>query len=234
MRASKQWLARARRQQRGAELATFTGYDQDRIVFETIADERAPGLLLLIHGAVFAGAPLYASALYGLKGASAWLLLVVGVLAGLAETAFASIVLLKSEWLVIDLRRRSYTGHRGVLFWGDKWSGPIGDFHHIRLSEVPRGRHGRHRRLVVEWVWAEPGRPPFRVTGWGRLKSFRITRCPQGGDGRGFLRDLRAVAEDVGLPLVVPERYVDGLGVNDREVDGPANKAMQRTRCAGR
>ncbi len=124
-------------------MATFTSHDKNRIVFKTTVDERAPGLLLLFHGAVFAGAPLYAVAQYGLKGTAAWLLVGAVVLIGLGEIAFGLILLLRSESLVIDLRRRSYTGRRGVWFWGEKWPGP----RHQRpgTSMVRVTRRGRAR-----------------------------------------------------------------------------------------
>ncbi len=199
-------------------MATFTAHEKDRIVFETTADERVPGLLLLIHGAVFAGAPLYAVAQYGLKGASACLLVGAVVLLGLGEIAFSLILLLRSESLVIDLLRRCYSGRRGVWLWGEKWAGPIDDFDHIRLIEVPCGRHGRHRRLVVEWVWADEQRPPFRVSSWGGYHSFRLARGSQGSDGREFLRDLRTIAEDVGIPMLLPEPYLGGLGISDQQL----------------
>jgi hypothetical protein len=41
-------------------MATLTRHDEHRIAFETTGDERALGLLLALHGAAFAGAPLYA------------------------------------------------------------------------------------------------------------------------------------------------------------------------------
>lgn len=202
-------------------MATLTVRDKDRIVFETTGDERAPGLLLLVHGAVFAGLPLNALLHHGVKSASAYPLVLVVALVGLAEIGFALHLLLKSEWLVIDLPRRSYTGRRAVLPWGERWAGSLKEFNHILLRDVPRGRRGRRRRWVVDWVWREQGRRPFRVSGWGRLRSFRLAPSPPANDGLELLRALRAIAADAGLPLVVPERFLDGLGVSDLELDAP-------------
>ena len=41
------------------------------------------------------------------------------------------------------------------------------------------------------------------VSVWGRLNSFRFAPRPRVGDGERFLRELRAFAEDSGLPLVI-------------------------------
>ena len=200
-------------------MASFVARDDEQIVFDTIGDERAPGLLLALHGSAFAGAPLYAFILYGARNPSAWPILVLFVPVGVAVLGHGLRLLLKSEWLVIDLRGRSHAGCRGGLFWGERWVGLLGDFDHIRLCDIPCGHRGRHRRWIVEWVWTNQERRPFRVSGWGRPESFRIAPRRRLGDDIEFLRELRGIAEDVGLPLLVPRRFLDGLGVEDSDLD---------------
>jgi hypothetical protein len=191
-------------------MATFTTHAEDRIVFETTADERVVGLLLVGHSSIFIGAPLYGLIQYGTRG-DPWALLLVAVmlLAGMVEAVLGLRVILKSEWLVIDLDRRTYSGQRRLLLWGESLSGPLGDFDHIRLSVVPYGRRKRHRRLVVDWVWRDDKHRPFRVMGWGRLKSFRSSPSRSTVGSVDFFDGLRAVARDSGLPLAVPKPYLE-------------------------
>ena len=204
-------------------MATFIAHDNKQIIFDTIGDERAPGILLVLHGSAFAAGPVYGLIVYGVRNSSAWPIVFLFVLVGVAVLGRGLMLLLKSEWLVVDLRARSYAGRRGFLFWGERWAGLLEDFDHIRLFDVACGHRGRHRRWVVEWVWAKQGRRPFCVSGWGRPKPFHIAPRPRVGDGVEFLRELRGIAEEVGLDLVVPKRFLDGLGVGDWEPEIPPN-----------
>ena len=202
-----------------AVLATLTERTKDRITFETTSEERTPGLLLLIHGSVFVGLPLCALTQYGVATVPAYILIGLIFLVGLAVAACGLNLLLRSEWLAIDLKRRAYFGRRGFLLWARRWAGPLEDFEHIRLCDIPCGRRGHHRRWVIEWEWSEKGRQPFRVSGWGWLKSFRIVSDRQVIGGLESLRELRGIAQDVDIPLILSKRYLEGLGVGDVELD---------------
>jgi hypothetical protein len=207
-------------------LATFTTHDEERIVFETTGDERAFGLLLLGHGALFAGAPLYGLASHGVPEIKAFLLLSVILLVGLAEVAYSLYLLCRTEWLIIDLRHRSYRGRRGILLWGERLAGPLGDFEGIRLRAIPCGRRSRHLRWVVEWEWSDGRRRPFRVSDWGRLRSFHLAAVPSRSGSLVFLRSLVAIAADAGLPLAIPRSCLDGIGVGDLQLDVSSTSSL--------
>ena len=205
-------------------MATLTQRDKFRIVFATSSEERSPGLILSMHGAFFAGFPLYVLMHAGLtqggrSAALACALLGIFGLVGFAEIAIGLGMLMRSERLAIDLRGRVYAGRSGFLFWGRSWAGPLEDFKQIRLSDLPRGRRGRSRRFVVEWLWCEPGLRPFRVLGWGRLQSFRFASNRRGIGSLECLRELQGIARDVGLPLIVSDHYYSAIGVDDLELD---------------
>ena len=68
---------------------------------------------------------------------------------------------------VIDLKRRTYKGRRGLVFWTQRLRGPLEDFDKIRgwlrcLRIIVRGWRG----WALEFVWCHERHRAFRVTHW--------------------------------------------------------------------
>jgi hypothetical protein len=205
---------------RKPSMPTFTSHGKDQIVFRTTVDERAFGLLLIGQGTIFLGIPLYELIQYGTRGNTLNCLIAgIFILIGITECSIGLAVTLKSEWLIINLNHGTYSGQRRLLLWGETLSGTLEDLDHIRLSVVHRGRRRRKRRLVVDWVWCKEKHRPFRISTWGRPESFCLAPLPSTNGHLDFFVSLRAVARDTGLPLVIPEQFLDSLGVADLELD---------------
>ncbi|HWE40265.1 MAG TPA: hypothetical protein VG406_27180 [Isosphaeraceae bacterium] len=195
-------------------MATFTGLKDDRIAFRTIGDERASGLLLLLHGSAFAAMPAYWMPIILARGEPIPILfLSATLLIGLAEVGVALWLLFRSNWLVLDLRSRTYRGRRGLLSWGESFAGPIDDFDSIGLASRRVQRRSKNQeQWFVEWAWRGGTRRPFRVDHWGRMQSFQLTPRHYESDPVDGLAFLHEIAVRAGLPLEIPARFFDGPG----------------------
>ncbi len=197
-------------------MATLTRFDDDVIAFQRIGDERVDGLILMGCGLFLAGMGL--PCLVEPRALGPALLVFVPIAlfgSGLIGAAFVPLV--KSERLMIDLARREYKCRRGVLFWGERLKGPLGDFDQIRLALVPNP--GGHSYWAVEIVWRDNGHPPFRVQHWKRARSLSVAR-PGTDDGQlSFLNDLKRMAKNLDVQLVVPREYCVNLGLLDVGTD---------------
>ena len=92
--------------------------------------------------------------------------------------------LIRTKWehsrpsgCVIDLRRRTYKGRRGLVFWTQRLRGPLEDFDSIRgwlrcLRIIVRGRRG----WALEFVWRHERHRAFRVTHWRTAPIIRVWR----------------------------------------------------------
>jgi hypothetical protein len=209
-------------------MPTLTRLDKDRITFKTIAEERpfiepltVPLLFLGIYGIAtgpftlhkllvlipFVLIPLVASALYlNLLVLGAWT---------------------RSEWLQIDLRRRTTRGRRGLWFRSERLDGPLDDFDHMRLVDARSDRHAEGAFWALELVWRKGTHLPFRVTCWRRPRSFHLERSRWGDvDPASLLHIVRALADATGLRAELPERYVESKGVLDFDLDLRARAAV--------
>jgi hypothetical protein len=105
----------------------------------------------------------------------------------------------------------------GGFFWGERLRGPLSDFNQIRLALVPDNEG--HSYWVVEFVWRNDGRPPFRVQHWRRARSFSLARPGPEGSQLSFLGDLKRVAKYLNMPCVIPKDYYVNLGLLDVGID---------------
>lgn len=200
-------------------MATFIRQDDRRIVFKRIGDERVGGVILLGFGALFASIPIY-WLFYWLSKAPARDTYAIPVLSlfalvGVLICGLGLFLVLKSEWMVIDLTRGTYRGRRGMLFWRERLDGTVDDFDEIWIVEVPCEHDPNQRQWAVAWIWTNQFHQPFLVRCWGRQRSFHLARPWTEDDRLSFLRALRGIAKCTGLPLGVPRAYIDQLGVFD-------------------
>jgi hypothetical protein len=193
-------------------MATLTRFDANVIAFETIADERVDSLILSGAGFFFAGLGFLLLVLEETWGREL-LVFVPLALFGCALIGFAFVPLFRSEWLVVNLERRKYRCRRGVLLWGERIRGPLSDFNQIRLALVLDP--GGHSYWAVEIVWRDDGHLPFRVHHWRWAQSVGLAR-PGDEDGQlSFLNDLKRMAKELDVQLVVPRDYCVNLGFLD-------------------
>lgn len=199
-------------------MPALISHTKDQIKFGTTADERGIGLLLIGHGACFAGFPPYALIQFGApRDPAAWLLLLLLCAIGVFECRAGLATVLNSERLTLDLVHREYFARRGWLMWGETFQGSLDEFKCIRVTAVRGGRRGR--TWDVDWVWRGEKHPPFRVSGWVRVRSFRLAPHPASEIPVYVLATLTKIAHDAGVPLNVPDVYIDRLGVADPELD---------------
>jgi hypothetical protein len=199
---------------------TLTRLDHHRIVCKTIAEERQIGVILAGVGMFLAIFAVYGSA----RGPSDWasLLVLVAYLLGMLAATWAGLFRyggLKNEWLAIDLGRRRYKGRRGLFFWAETLRGPLDDLERVRLVEIPADPQTGRFFWVFEFVWLEDRHRPFRVNYWSRPRSFHLESCRGYLDSRSLLRTLKEMSRCTGLPLEIPKKYLDSLGLFDFEID---------------
>lgn len=195
-------------------MPTLTRLDTDRIVCKTIVEERLFGAMMAACGTLFTIVSLYVL----MQGRDYGM--VPFIVASLAIIWIGMIHMgaLKTEWLVIDLRRRKYKGRRGLLFWAERLRGPLEDFDQIRLAQVPADRREGRPGWALEFVWRHHTHRAFRVDHWRRPRSFHLERCWGELDSRSLLRNVKAMSQCTGLPLEIPKTYLDSLGLFDSEI----------------
>jgi hypothetical protein len=193
-------------------MATLIRFDDRVIAFERIADERVDSLILMGAGVFFAGLGFLLLVLEETWGRELLVFVPIGLF-GSALIGFTFVPLFKSECLVVNLERRQYKCRRGVLLWGEWISGPLRDFNEIRLALVLDP--GGHSYWAVEVVWRDDGHLPFRVHHWRWAQSVGLAR-PGDEDGQlSFLNDLKRMAKELDVQLVVPREYCLNLGLLD-------------------
>jgi len=195
---------------------TLTRLDTDRIVCKTIIEERLFGALWAACGTLFTIVGLYAL-MQGRMDYGKFLFLLASL--AIIWIGMIHVGALKTEWLVVDLRRRTYKGRRGLLFWTERLRGPLEDFDQIRLAQVPADHREGRPGWALEFVWRHDAHRAFRVTQWRRPRSFHLEHCWGDLDSRSLLRNLKAMSRYTGLPLEVPKAYLASLGLFDSEID---------------
>ena len=212
-------------------MATLTRHNEKLIVFKKIGDERPLfDLLFMAAGIVFTGTGFYAlsNKNWMLMVQNPWLLLdpswgialllVLGItLVGLAACVYSFATIFNSERLRVDLRRRTYKCRRGLLFWAERFRGPIDEFDHIRVAEKPYQNGDGRLCWAVELVWREDRYQPFRVDYWRRARSFTLERGSVHTDQVLVLRTLREISKSMHLPLVPPPKCLDGAELPEVE-----------------
>jgi hypothetical protein len=201
-------------------VATLTRLDTDRIVCKTIFEERLFGAMMAGIATLCLIGGGYALA-HGPIDSSKLLFFVPYILAAAAFLWAGMIPLgvLKSEWLVVDLTRKRYSGRRGLLFWAETLRGPLDDLDHIRLVKAPADHREGRPGWAFEFAWRKDSHLPFLVTHWKRPRSFHLEHCWGELDSRSLLSNLKAMSRYTGLPVGVPKAYLDGLGLFDSEID---------------
>ena len=125
-------------------MARFIRHDDRRIVFKRTGDERVDGLIPVGFGALFASTPV--SWLFEPPPPDMYAIPIVVLFAviGALICVYGLFLILKSEWLVIDLRRGTNRGRRGVLFWCERLDGPLDDFEEIWIVDLPSEQDPNH------------------------------------------------------------------------------------------
>lgn len=204
-------------------MPTMTRLDKDRITFKTIADERGAALPGLMASFFF---------VVGVFGMSQGPITHFSRLLFIPFVLFASFIALvalpsalSSDRLDIDLRRRTYDGRRGPLFWRERLSGPLDDIEGMRLIYARTKHNTEGPEWALEFKWRKGVPAPFHIHYWRRPRSFRLDPRPGELDPPALARTLRAISRDTGLPLQLPEAFLDSLGVLDLDVDLPVGGA---------
>jgi hypothetical protein len=200
-------------------VATFIRHDDRRIVFKRTGDERTGGLIVMGFGALFASMPIYWLCQAAPRDPYRIPILILLASIGILISGWGWSLILASEWLVIDLSRRTYKGRRGLPFWRERFEGPLDDFEEIRIVDVPWEHDPNQRQWAVAWIWKDQLHEPFIARYWKRPRSFHLTRPWTQDDRLSFVRTLKGMAKCTGLPLGVPRAYLDHIGVFDLSGD---------------
>lgn len=201
-------------------MPTLTRLNAKRIVCKTIFEERLFGAAIAGIATICLIVGVYALAQGRID--SSELGIFAAYILGALAFAWAGLIplgALKNEWLVIDLRRRRYSGRRGFYFWAETLRGPLDDLDKIRLVQAPADPREGRPGLALEFAWRDNLHRPFRVPHWRRPRSFQLEPCWGELESRSLLRNLKAMSRSTGLPLEVPKTYLDSLGLFDSEID---------------
>ncbi len=130
-------------------MPTLTRLDKRRVTFKTITEEQPASELVTI--------PFLLIGLYGFASTPSNLLKVLLFIPFIGFALFLNAVVLgarlRSERLVIDLRRRTYHGRRGPFFWSERLRGSLDDFDHMRLVDARSEQNTEGAVWALEFVW---------------------------------------------------------------------------------